>query len=351
MPDDERPFARRPTLVDVAAAAGVSRALVSIVIRGAPGASDRTRQRVMEIANDLGYHADSRARLLARSRTRLLGVVFHVQSAFHGDLLPGVYAAADNADYEVVLSGSTPGHDEGRAIKALLGFRCDALVLLGPETPEERLAEIASRLPVVVVGRRLTSHAADSVRTDDEAGMRLAVEHLVTLGHRDIAHVDGGSTVKSADRVRGYRTAMTSFGLAERISVIAGGETVEAGVAAAEGLLADRGSATAVAAYDDDCAWGLISTLEAGGVSVPGDLSVVGFDGSRLSRLAYDLTTVRQDADALASVAVDLAVARLDHLRPSDPDVVLPPSLIVRGSTAPVARAEDSVSQVRTPVV
>src|ERR671927_1257591 len=122
---------RRPTLADVAARAGVSTALVSIVMRDAPGASVATRERVRRAADELGYRPDSRARLLRSSRSRLLGVVFGVQHPFHGDLVSGLYQAADRVGYELALSAVTPDRDEPRAVGSLLSDRCEALVLLG----------------------------------------------------------------------------------------------------------------------------------------------------------------------------------------------------------------------------
>lgn len=342
---DEPQRQRRPTLEDVARAAGVSRALVSIVVRRAPGASEETRRRVLQTAAELGYRPDARARLLARSRTQLIGVVFNVQHAFHSDLLAGIYAASDVVGYEVVLSGTTPGHDERRAVEALLGYRCDALVLLGPDAPDQRIADLAARLPVVVVARRIAHGDVDAVRTDDAAGMRLAVNHLVDLGHRDIVHVDGGPGAKASDRRRGYRAAMTGRGLEDRICVIQGGQTAEAGFAAAALLAGLDGPPRAVVAYDDDCASGLVDGLRTAGLAVPADVSVVGYDGGQLSRSAQSgLTTVVQDAGALASLAVHRAVARLAGYTGSDRDMVLEPALVVRRSTT---RAGESAAAGR----
>src|SRR4051812_36752381 len=109
---------RRPTLADVVAQAGVSTALVSIVMREAPGASATTRERVLAVADGLGYRPDIRAQLLRRSRSRLIGVVFGVQHAFHGDLVGGLYTAAERVGYELALSAVTPGRDEQRAVAA-----------------------------------------------------------------------------------------------------------------------------------------------------------------------------------------------------------------------------------------
>src|SRR5690242_12292014 len=144
---------RRPTLADVAAHAGVSVALVSIVLRDAPGASTSTRARVRKVAEELGYRPDSRARLLRRTRSRLIGVVFGVQHPFHGDLVNGLYAAADAAGYELALSAVTGDRDERRAVGSLLQDRCEALLLLGPRLPAAELGDLAARLPVVVVAR------------------------------------------------------------------------------------------------------------------------------------------------------------------------------------------------------
>jgi DNA-binding LacI/PurR family transcriptional regulator len=337
MTDEPTIGTKRATIKDVARVAGVSTALVSIILNDRPGASEQTRERVKRIADELGYRPDAHATLLRRRRARLLGVGFSVRSAFHGDLLPGIYAAAEVAGYEVSLSGWTEERSEQRAIRALLTFRCDALVLLGSEVEESTLADLAAQLPVVVVGRRLEAPVADTVHTDDALGMRLAVDELVSLGHRHIAHVDGGPSVKSRDRVAGYRLAMEAHGLARHVEVLPGGQTLEAGIEAGRRLLADPGSRTAVIAFDDDCAWGVMSILEAGGVAIPGDLSLVGFDGSRLSRLTplSGLTTVGQDAEALARLAVGRAVAWIEGGRLTTSEIVLPPSLIRGRSTAP----------------
>ena len=326
---------RRPTLEDVAAASGVSRALVSIVIRGTPGASEVTRERVLRVAAELGYRPDVHARLLATTSTQLIGVVFNVQHAFHADLLAEIYATAERVGYEVVLSGTTPDHDERRAVETLLGYRCDALLLLGPDESEHRIAELAGRIPVVVVGRRATARLADVVRTDDAVGMRLAVDHLVGLGHRGIVHVDGGPGVKASDRRRGYRAAMTRAGLTDHIRVVTGGQTAESGVRAGQTIARLTRRPTAVVAFDDDCAFGLIDSVQSAGIRVPRDLSVVGYDGSRFSRFPLShLTTVSQDAAALASLGVRRAVARLQGYEGPDRDIVLEPTLLDRGTSA-----------------
>jgi DNA-binding LacI/PurR family transcriptional regulator len=340
MTDGPAGGARRATIKDVARAAGVSPALVSIVLNDGPGASEQTRERVRRVAADLGYERDAHASLLRRRRARLLGVAFSVQSAFHGDLLPGIYAAAEEAGYEVTLSGCTTARGEDRAIRALLTFRCDALLILGSEATEARLAELVEQVPVVVVGRRLDEPVADAVHTDDGIGMRLAVDYLASLGHRRITHVDGGDSAKGPDRVAGYLAAMEALGLAAHAEVVPGGQTVEEGIEAGRRLLAMPGDRTALLTFDDDCAWGLMGVLQEAGVAIPDELSLVGYDGSRLSRLSplSGITTIRQDAEALATQAVRRAVAWIEEGRRPPGELVLAPTLLVGRTTAPPHR-------------
>ena len=361
---------RRVTLADVAARAGVSTALVSIVMRDVPGASATTRARVRAVADELGYRPDLRARLLRRGRSRLLGVVFGVRHAFHGDLVDGLYTAAERVGYELALSAVTAHRDERRAVAGLLADRCEALVLLGPQEPAGQLAELATQRPVVVVARAVPG--LDVVRTDDARGVALAVDHLAALGHRRIAHVDGGRAAGAAERRQGYAAALRRLDLEDAALVVPGGLTEDDGAAAARALLdlpPDR-RPTAVTVFNDRCATGVLDVLRTAGVAVPGAMSerserivqhsastriadraqrgsamsVVGFDDDRLARLSHvDLTTIAQDAATLTELAVARAVARLDGTAdapdgaPAAREQVVAPHLIVRGTTAPPA--------------
>jgi DNA-binding LacI/PurR family transcriptional regulator len=327
---------RRPTLADVAARAGVSTALVSIVMRDAPGASAATRQRVLDVAAQLGYHPDSRARLLRSGRSRLLGVVFGVQHAFHADLVTGLYSAAEKLGYELTLSAVTPQRDERTAIAGLLQDRCEALILLGPQIPTSNLAELATRMPVVVVARGVRNPAVDVIRTADSDGLHQAVDHLVQLGHRRITHVDGARAPGAAERRRGYRDAMHRHGLDSYIRIVGGGLTEEAGATAAQALLAHP--PTAVTVFNDRCATGVLDVVRRAGLSVPGDLSVVGYDDSSLARLAHvNLTTIAQDTTTITTEAVARAADRIDGAPVRRRELIVPPHLVTRGTTGPPA--------------
>lgn len=328
----------RPTMADVAARAGVSRTLVSFILDGKPGASAETRRRVLGVAEEIGYRPDSAARLLARGRSRTLGVLMDVRQLFQSELVTAIYPAAEQLGYEVLLSANLPDRDESVPVDALLSHRCGGLILLGPHSDVAYLRTLAERVPVVVVGRRLTTAAENlaTVRTDDAKGMRLAVSYLVELGHRDIHHVDGGTDPGSADRRRAYRAAMRSSGLTDHAKVVPGAHNEEAGAAAARKMLAEGSLPTAVLAGNDRCALGLLDVFTRAGVQVPGELSLIGYDDSRLSdNPRIDLTTVHQEAAAMARHAVQLAVDMLAQDQTESADVVLEPKLVVRGTTGP----------------
>jgi DNA-binding LacI/PurR family transcriptional regulator len=371
---------RRPRLADVAARAGVSPGLVSLVLRNQPGPSQRSRARVLRAARELGYRADRTASLLARRRSRHLGVLLDVRNTFHAELVADLDAAATRLGYDLLLSAVTPARDEATATEALLDFRCEALILLGPAAPAGRLNALGARLPVVVIGRRVQgtrAAACDVVRAADDEGVARTVAHLVALGHRAIAFIDGGRGTIAADRRRGYRQAMRRHGLAPQAQIIPGDHTEEGGIRAAAALLgtgapppaalpgtgapppaalpgtgapppaalpgtgapppaAPGATATAVIASNDRCAVGLLDALARRGVPVPGAVSVAGYDDSMLARLAHvDLTTVSQGARMQAERAVALAVERLENGRTAPREVVLTPHLVVRSTTGP----------------
>jgi DNA-binding LacI/PurR family transcriptional regulator len=327
---------RRLKLDDVAALVGLSPATVSMVLSNTPGPSAATRQRVLAAAARLGYRPDRAASLLASRRRRLLGVMMDVRNSFHAELVSELHAAAEAVGYDLVLSTLTRSRDERRAVETLFDFRCEALILLGPDAPAARLVELDRQLPVVAIGRRIPAVGVDVVRTGDGDGVGQAVDHLVGLGHRAVAFVDGGKGPIASDRRRGYRSAMRRHRLGDRVRVVPGDHTEEAGRHAAAALLGAADPPTAVVASNDRCAVGLLDACVRAGIDVPGFVSVVGYDDSTLSRLAHvNLTTVNQSTRQQAEHAVAAAVERLDGGRRERREVVLSPRLIVRGTTGP----------------
>jgi len=324
----------RVTLDDVAARAGVSRALVSIVMREAPGASAATRERVLAAARELDYRPDVRARSLGGQRSKLIGVMFGVgMGAFHFDLLEGLYAAAEEHDHNLILSAVTRGRDEAAAVDSLQDFRFDGLIMLGPPTPKPLLS---GRMPVVVVGWHVKHPGVDVVRTSDETGMAVAVDHLVSLGHRRIAHLDGGETLIAVSRREAFVAAMSQHDLASQVRVVPGGQAQIDGQRAALRLLEEGDPPTALIAYNDDTALAAMGVFAQQGIGVPGDVSVIGWDDSQLAALSMvGLTSVIQEPAVLARLAVERVVARIHQRRVTERELILEPDLRVRASTRP----------------
>src|SRR5437660_1686354 len=191
-PAAARPAARRPRLADVAARGGVSSGLVSLVLRNQPGPSAQTRARVLEAAQELGYRADRMASLLARRHSRHLGVLMDVRNTFHAELVTDLDAAATGLGYDLVLSTLTPTRDERRAAEILLDFRCEALILLGPDEPAGRLNALGRELSVVGY--------------DDSALARLAHVDLTTVS-QDARGQAGQAVALAVERLEAGRAA------------------------------------------------------------------------------------------------------------------------------------------------
>ena len=367
----------RARIADVASRSGVSTATVSLVLRDQPGPSDATRERVRAAAAELGYRPDRTASLLARRRSHLLGVLLDVTSPFHAELVGTLDAAAERHGFDLVLSSVTQRRDEGQAVETLLDFRCEGLILIGPHMNRRQLDAIGERVPALVLGRPGTDHVP-GVRAADDLGLAAAVDHLADLGHRRIVYVDGPKGSVATARRRGYQRAMTRRGLGGEIHVVVGDHTEAGGIAAAAELLR-RPSAerpTAAVCFNDRCALGLRDSLIRAHIAVPGQVSIVGYDDSPPARLAtVELTSVSQNPAALADATVALLAERLDGggveghgveghgveghrveghrveghtveghtVEGRQPkgrgrhtaDVVVPPALVVRGSTAP----------------
>ncbi|SFO90661.1 DNA-binding transcriptional regulator, LacI/PurR family [Amycolatopsis arida] len=332
----------RPTMEDVAARAGVSRALVSLVMRNSPKVSPRRRAAVLKAAEELGYSPHVLARSLASRTSTVLGVmVSDLRNAFFAEVIEGLDAAASAAGFHVVLNtgGRRPSRERD-ALRGLLSFRPAGVVLLSPVLPAAAIEEAARQCPVVLVSRGSRLPTVDTINDDGEAGATLAVDHLVGLGHRRIAHFDGGGAAASARR-RGYRAAMVRHGLEPM--VIPSEHTDSAGEKAVRQLLAEHLAdlPTAVFAGNDFNAIGTISALEEAGLRVPDDVSVVGYDNTSLAALRHvSLTTVDQPRVEMGRLAVEAVLERVRGERTEPVRHLLHPSLVVRATTgSPTSRS------------
>jgi DNA-binding LacI/PurR family transcriptional regulator len=328
----------RPTIVDVAGAAGVSKSLVSLVMRGAPNVSDDARAAVLAAASALDYRPNAMARSLAEQRSHVLGLmVSDLTNPFFVDVINGASGAAIGGGYRALVNtGDRHREREVDALETMLRMQADGLIVAAPIVSQDLLERIGSETPTVVTNRGLESKVVDSVVLDDVAGARLAVEHLVALGHRDIAHIDGGPGPGARQRVHGYRAAMEDHGLGAHIRVAEGAYTEDGGVRGALELLAEGLPPTAIIAANDMAALGALETLEARALAVPDVVSVVGFDDIFVAGLRHvGLTSIRQDGRRMGTFAVEMLIERIEHDRTEPRHIVLQPELTVRSTTAP----------------
>lgn len=326
------------TQEDVARRAGVSRALVSLVMRDSPHVSPKRRKKVLEVAQELGYRPNAHARSLASKAVHTFGVLIHdVTNPYFASVYTSVATAAEQVGYDLLLGAGTRSRTREKALIAtLFEHRIAGLVLLSPLMGPKALRDLAASVPVVLVGSGTPVTGIDAVTTDEVAAATSVVEHLVALGHHDIVHVSGGHSRPGRARAAGYRAAMTAAGLEPR--VISADFTPDAGALAGETVLELPELPTAVIAANDLVAVGVIGTLRAHGVAVPEDVSVVGYDDSQIASLdLVSLTSVRQPVDRFGSAAIALLVERIKH--PDRPAVVqtLPATLVER-STAGLVR-------------
>lgn len=317
---------RKPTILDVAARAGVSKSLVSLALRGDPGVGAGARERILLAADELGYRSNVLARALRQQRTMLVGVVISsLDNPYHTEIVASVEQAAEAAGLSVLLAHGS--RDRGRLagrVDALLDLNVDGVVVVSSWLDAPTLQAAARRAPVVMVGRSLEPVAGiDSVNNDDEHGARLVVDHLVGCGRERIVHVTSSTRPAGVARRRGYEAAMRAHGLDRHVRVAAPDAI---GAALADGH-------HAVFARNDVEAFEVLDHAWDHGLSVPGDLAIVGYDDSALAlRARPRLTSVHQPREIMGVRAVQLLTERLGG-RAEDRHDVLEPTLVVRGTT------------------
>jgi DNA-binding LacI/PurR family transcriptional regulator len=328
----------KPTITDVARRAGVSKSLVSLVMRGARHVSPKRRAAVQEAATALNYRPNAMARGLVQRRTGIVGVLSSdLNNPFFADVVEGIHEQAARTGYRVLITtGNRIPAREDDAIETLLQLRVDGLILAGLLVESRLIVEAGRELPVVLVGRVARAASLDSVTNDDWAGAVAAVRHCASLGHKRIAHVDGGQGAGADARRRGYEDAMRELRLGRQILVASGAYTEEGGHNGALVLLEQRPRPTAIFAANDLAAIGVLNAIEERGLRVPDDVSLVGYDNTSLAALRHiSLTTIHQPRLEMGQLALGTLLERVDDGRGQPRRVVLSPSLVVRASTAP----------------
>jgi len=343
MPNGRAP-ARRVTIVDVAQHAGVSTTAVSKVLRNAYGASPEMQVKVRAAIDELGYRPSAAARGM-RGQTYTIGIMLpDLRNPFFADILDGINAQLGGTDYQVLIGSACNDEPaEAHVTDAMIDRNMDGVILTAPLTSRRRLERIARTVPTVVVGRHGSSAVYDTVADDDFAGAGLVVAHLAELGHRHIAHIEHLETdpvrlteMPNAIRADGYRHAMHAHGLGDFIDIASTTYTQQGGYLGAKELLSRPRRPTAIFAGADIVAMGVLDALVEAGLSVPGDISVAGYDDTTFAAFGpISLTTVDQAGHRIGAEAARLLLDRItDKVRPTT-HMKLSPRLVTRRTTAP----------------
>lgn len=318
------------SLADVARSAGLSVSTVSRSLSNPAKVNSATRDRVLRVARELGYAPVQGG----RPRTGVLGIIVpDIANPFFPPILKAVQLRAEVRG-KVVIVSDTDEHAADEMLRArMLQTRVDGLIIVSPRSTEGRLDEITKLLPVVFVHRIVKG--AVNVIMNDSAGVDAAVEHLSALGHRKIGYLNGPKRSWSNERRREAIQASCASRDVELLEFGPFEPQMEAGMHA--GHLVTAANLTAVVAYDDMIALGLMAFLQGNGIHPGVDISVIGIDDSPMASMSYpSLTSVRLPGAAAGVTAVDLLLDLLDepHGESESPAFVeLETSLIVRGST------------------
>jgi DNA-binding LacI/PurR family transcriptional regulator len=329
------------SIKDVARIARVSHSTVSRALRDTTAVNQGTAERIRRVARELGYRPNSIGRSLATSRTQTIGVVVtSVADPFIAEVISGVEEVAQDRGYAVYLANSNAIPErEINVVRSFQDRRVDGVLVMASRVGSLYMPLLSELdVPIVLIDNQYPGAFVHSIGIDDRNGARLAVGHLLELGHRRIAYIgDRFGLQSNEDRMSGYRGQLAAADIPFRSELVVDGDgKAEGGRAAMAALLALRELPTAVFCYNDMTAIGALRCLHSVGRRVPGDISVVGFDDLPIaSFIEPPLTTVRQPKADMGRQAASMLLALLGG-SPYEASILVPGELIVRDSTAPV---------------
>lgn len=326
------------TLTEVALAAKVSPMTASRAINNRSGVSSKTKAHVLKVAADMGYVVNRAAQKLSGGRSHIIGVVAtDINDPFNSALVASAGEAAWAAGYEILVYPhfEREKRPSGSVIQLLRQISDGVIALLPLEYGY--LGDIAStHIPVITVEHSGRISEFPSIASDSYDGARMAMRHLVELGHRRIAFITGDERLASAeDRHRAYLESVAQYGLArDRSLVVTGDFSLTAGFSATRKLLSLKKPPTAIFAANDMSAFGAINAVREAGLSVPDDVSIVGFDDITAASQFYPpLTTIRQPIHQMGRSAVNTLLALIAGIEPALPQITLPTEIVIRAST------------------
>lgn len=329
---------RAPTIRDVARAAGVSKSLVSLVLRSEPGVSPANRSTVLRAIEDLHYEPNRVAGALAGNGTGAVGILLNdLRNPWFVDLLDGISKQFEPAGIAPLLVDSETNRRVGRSsVRILTRQRVDGIIAVGTSAESADLTHLARQTPVVLAGTYdPDTIGADTVTNDDVAGARQATQHLLDLGHTRIAFLGGPEHV-GVLRQRGYRDAMTDAGLADDIMVDYAGATEAEGRSSGYRVLRANQRPTGIVAFNDLVAVGTLAAAHDLGLSTPADISIVGYDDTFIAGIGrLGLTSVQNGTFDIGTKAATFLLERIHGFSGPARSHIVSSTLVVRRTTGP----------------
>nr|MBC7243957.1 LacI family DNA-binding transcriptional regulator [Chloroflexota bacterium] len=336
------------TMKDVAQAAGVSVTTVSHVINETRHVSEELRERVLKAMEELNYHPNSLARSLRQGISHTIGLIVPDNSnPFFADVARVIETRGFEAGYSTILCNSDGQLEKELAyVNVLLAKQVDGVIFIAASSQSEHITLLTEeKVPVVIADRQMPNAQVDVVLVDNYHGGYLATEYLISLGHHRIGCITGPSdTTPSADRVCGYKDALTVAGLPiDEDLIVRGDFRYASGISGAQKLLSLEKPPTAIFACNDVMAMAAMAAIREKALAIPDDISVIGFDDIPQASFTFPpLTTIAQPIQDIGRIATDLLIERMSASAScSSRKVILDVKLVVRGSCAPRRYRDD----------
>ena len=326
------------TIRDVAEAAGFSVNTVSRALNDKPDVSEKTKRTILGVATQMGYRPNKRARSLRLNKTQMIGVIVaDIANPYFGAIVKGIEGEARKYDYSVILQNTDENYSqETKAIRVVLEEQVDGIIL-SPTQKEKETVKYLVKLgvPLVLISRFFSDLPTNYVVSDDVQGGYLATEHLIQAGHKKIAMINGPLHISSAvERFEGYRKALNQYRIKLDSSLIMqGAVTMQDGYNAAKSLLKLDSRPSAIFAFSDFVAFGVMRAIREDNLKIPEDVAIIGYDDNQFAACAeVPLTTIHVPKDKIGINAVRALKEQFDDDH-SMMQLKIPVSLVVRSST------------------
>lgn len=332
------------TIKDIARELNLSYSSISLALNEDPRIKKETRERVKLKSEEMGYQRNAQARALVMNKSEMIGFILpDIENPFFASLIRGAEALAFEKGFNLVICNTNWDNElEAKHLNLVIERKIDGILLVSCNEPNPTLEKVLSlHLPLVFVSSPYPEAEANFVGTDSEHGGYLAAKHLLDLGHRDFAVIGGQFNSEAIiQRFNGYKKALGEYNITLfKDDVILGDFSVDSGYKSIKDLLKSNKKFTAVLAFDDLIAIGVLNGLKESNYKIPQDISVIGFDNiEAASFMGIDLTTISMDKSSMGRLAVEILLDDLDcKQKPCDTkNIVLEQKLVIRKSTGPV---------------